>query len=196
MIKNNINFLSKVLKSNNNNNLQIINYSTTSKNKNKFSSSSNNNNDTVKNVKVNSSFYYNYNKNGEIKQGGYVKKSLYDYDPLAKTPAIKNSTEYFAFGDTPVGEIIKSKHEKNIIFIKENDTIYQAIKEMDKHGIGALLVTSEKDGSLIGIFTERDYLGKVALLDKDSKTTKVSEAMTRNVTTICEKTGVVEAMHL
>ncbi|KAN0015517.1 hypothetical protein ACTFIU_008252 [Dictyostelium citrinum] len=149
--------------------------------------------DNSDNLSIKSQIFLNYDTGTE--RGGYMKKSLYDYDPIA-TKAIKESTEYFAFGDTQVGDIIKAKPEKQIIYIKSNNTIYEAIKVMNNHGIGCLLVVSEIDGSLVGIFTERDYLGKVALMGKDSKETFVQEAMTTKVLTIDSKVGVVEAMKL
>ncbi|KAK5577592.1 hypothetical protein RB653_002535 [Dictyostelium firmibasis] len=149
--------------------------------------------DNFDNLSIKSQIFLNYDNGSE--KGGYMKKSLYDYDPIA-TKAIKESTEYFAFGDTKVGDIIKSKSEKQIIYIKSNNTIYDAIKTMNNHGIGCLLVVSEVDGSLVGIFTERDYLGKVALMGKSSKETYVQDAMTTKVITINSKVGVVEAMKL
>lgn len=149
--------------------------------------------DNSDNLSIKSQIYLNYDTGKE--KGGYMKKSLYDYDPIA-TKAIKESTEYFAFGDTQVGDIIKEKQEKQIIYVKSNNTIYDAIKLMNNHGIGCLLVVSEVDGSLVGIFTERDYLGKVALMGKSSKETLVQDAMTTKVVTINSKVGVVEAMKL
>ncbi|KAM9966422.1 hypothetical protein ACTFIR_006634 [Dictyostelium discoideum] len=149
--------------------------------------------DNSDNLSIKSQIYLNYDTGKE--KGGYMKKSLYDYDPIA-TKAIKESTEYFAFGDTQVGDIIKEKQEKQIIYVKSDNTIYDAIKLMNNHGIGCLLVVSEVDGSLVGIFTERDYLGKVALMGKSSKETLVQDAMNTKVVTINSKVGVVEAMKL
>ncbi|KAN0035338.1 hypothetical protein ACTA71_004603 [Dictyostelium dimigraforme] len=149
--------------------------------------------DNSDNLSIKSQIFLNYDTGSE--RGGYMKKSLYDYDPIA-TKAIEESTEYFAFGDTQVGDIIKAKPEKQIIYIKSNNTIYDAIKVMNNHGIGCLLVVSDIDGSLVGIFTERDYLGKVALMGKNSKETFVQDAMTTKVITIDSKIGVVEAMKL
>ena len=57
--------------------------------------------------------------------------------------------------------------------------VSDAIKRMAAHQVGALAVTSKSDAKkIIGIVSERDYLSKVALLGKQSKTTAVSEICT------------------
>ena len=61
-------------------------------------------------------------------------------------------------------------------------TVYEAIKLMSELHIGALPVLQE--GKLVGIISERDYARKVILKDKASKSTRVSEIMTREVITV------------
>jgi CBS domain-containing protein len=51
---------------------------------------------------------------------------------------------------------------------------------MAGHRVGGLAVTGP-DGKVIGVFSERDYLSKVALLGKASKTTLVGEVCTYGV---------------
>ena len=64
--------------------------------------------------------------------------------------------------------------------IAENSTVYDAVKRMSAHRVGALAVTSSNDSDkIIGIVSERDYLSKVALLGKQSRTTMVSEICTQ-----------------
>jgi CBS domain-containing protein len=65
--------------------------------------------------------------------------------------------------------------------------VYEGLALMAKENIGALLVM---DGDEIaGIFSERDYARKVILDGKSSKTTPVSEIMTKHVITVgSEKT--------
>ena len=63
--------------------------------------------------------------------------------------------------------------------IAEDAMVSDAIKRMAAHQVGALAVTSKSDAKkIIGIVSERDYLSKVALLGKQSKTTAVSEICT------------------
>ena len=61
-------------------------------------------------------------------------------------------------------------------------SVFNAIKMMSDHHVGALPVMIE--GKLVGIISERDYARKVILKDKSSKTTRVSEVMTRDVVTV------------
>ncbi|KAF2078228.1 hypothetical protein CYY_000419 [Polysphondylium violaceum] len=156
-----------------------------------YSSSPDKSNSTVHLTK--NEFYYHYTPKD---QSGYMKKSLYDYDPLAKDhQLIKTAeSEYFVFGDKTVGEILKSKENKELLTINDSDTIYQAIEKMENHGVGALLTVDKETGSLVGIITERDYLGKCALRGLSSKEAKVSDIMTRGVKTISPNLCVVEVL--
>jgi CBS domain-containing protein len=55
-------------------------------------------------------------------------------------------------------------------------TAYDALEIMAEKNVGALLVV--EGGSLIGVFSERDYARKVILKGKSSKSTTVREVMT------------------
>jgi CBS domain-containing protein len=74
-------------------------------------------------------------------------------------------------------DAVKHSRFGNIDFkIAENLPVYDAIQRMAANRIGALAVTSSGDiNTIIGIVTERDYLNKIALLGKESKSTPVSE---------------------
>ena len=53
-----------------------------------------------------------------------------------------------------------------------------------------------EQGKLVGIFSERDYTRKVALLGRSSKQVKVAEIMTRNVVVVAPQTRSRECMAL
>ncbi|HMJ13789.1 MAG TPA: CBS domain-containing protein [Polyangiaceae bacterium] len=72
--------------------------------------------------------------------------------------------------------------------------MFEAVEKMVHHNIGALLVVA--DDELKGIVTERDYLKRVAVLGKRSRTTPVSEVMTENLVTISPNTEVGRCMEL
>lgn len=76
-----------------------------------------------------------------------------------------------------------------------NESVYDAIRRMAEHNIGALLVLGP-DGALAGIISERDYTRKVILKGKSSKETQISEIMTAPV--VCGSPGqsLEEAMAL
>ncbi len=81
-----------------------------------------------------------------------------------------------------------------IVSISPNDTVYEAIAEMARSEVGALLVLAE--GKLIGIVTERDYARKVILQGKSSKETAVREIMTPSPFTVTTVHTVDECMRV
>ena len=61
--------------------------------------------------------------------------------------------------------------------IDENAPVSDAVNRMVGHKIGALAV-SNADGDVVGIISERDYLGKVSFMNKKAEDTKISEVCT------------------
>lgn len=74
--------------------------------------------------------------------------------------------------------------------ISEEALIDEAIQRMVANKIGCLAVTkgSGENGPVIGVFSERDYLSKVALLNRSGKTTKVMEVCTYGVANLVSVT--------
>ncbi|GAB4374707.1 MAG: CBS domain-containing protein [Acidobacteriota bacterium] len=63
--------------------------------------------------------------------------------------------------------------------IGPDETVFDAIGKMVRNNVGSLLVM---DGDrIVGILTERDYLRRVALEGRSSRTTPVREIMTLDV---------------
>ena len=73
-----------------------------------------------------------------------------------------------------VAEIINQKGGL-VLSVDEGDSVYEAISLMSELNVGAVLV--KKHDSISGIFTERDYLQKVALKSLSSRDTIVSDVM-------------------
>ena len=73
-------------------------------------------------------------------------------------------------------------------------SVFEAIEMMSDRQVGALPVMIE--GKLVGIISERDYARKVILKDKSSKTTRVSEVMTRDVITVTAQDRMSDCVDL
>jgi CBS domain-containing protein len=89
----------------------------------------------------------------------------------------------------------KSAYEKSCYLkinwkISEEARVDEAIQRMVANKIGCLAVTKGPgdDGEVIGVFSERDYIGKVALLNRSPKETKVAEVSTYGVANLVSVT--------
>jgi CBS domain-containing protein len=71
------------------------------------------------------------------------------------------------------------------------ETVLQATKRMNEHGIGALLVMEGE--KLAGIFTERDVLRRVVAEERQPATVKVGEVMTRDIACATAETSIDDA---
>jgi len=92
-----------------------------------------------------------------------------------------------------VQEILQKKGN-DVWTIPSDSPVEHALAIMAKHDIGALLVMD--DGKITGIFSERDYARKVALKDKSSSETIVSDIMSSDVVTIQAGQSIDECMNL
>jgi CBS domain-containing protein len=92
-----------------------------------------------------------------------------------------------------VSQILNTKGNK-IWSIAPCETAYKALELMSEENLGALLVIDK--GKVVGLFSERDYARKVILKGKSSKTTNVSELMTKEVLFVDPRTSVEDCMSL
>lgn len=94
---------------------------------------------------------------------------------------------------TPLSQILKVKGNA-IHQVEPTSTIKQAVRVMNTHSIGSLMV---HDGSgYVGIITERDVLTRVIDAGRNPESCHVSEAMTRHPVTVDEATTLGQAMGL
>jgi len=90
-------------------------------------------------------------------------------------------------------EILKDRHGV-VRSIAPDATVFEAVQAMYKFKVGALMVID--GGKLLGLISERDYTRKVALKDRDSKTTKVSEIMTHKIALVGPEAGIEKCMDI
>jgi CBS domain-containing protein len=63
--------------------------------------------------------------------------------------------------------------------IEPGAMVVEALRQMAEKRVGALLVV--ESGKPVGIFSERDYARKIALMDRSSRTTPVRDVMTSDL---------------
>lgn len=94
-----------------------------------------------------------------------------------------------------VAQILKSKSVDTVYKVRPTDLVLDALTLMAEARIGAVLV-SEDDRSVVGIFTERDYARKVALMGRTSVNTPVRDVMTSAVRYVTPEQSNEDCMSL
>ena len=93
----------------------------------------------------------------------------------------------------PVSALLNRKGDW-VITIGPDATVFTTIGRMVEQNVGAILITER--GELRGIFTERDYLRRIALQGRTSRETTVSEVMTSDLVTVDPDTSVDACLEL
>jgi len=84
--------------------------------------------------------------------------------------------------------------EQEPITAPESITVSAAAQLMKQSEVGAVMVVEE--GRLVGVFTERDALFRVLAEGRETRTTRLSDVMTRNPATIHPDRPFAEALHI
>ena len=92
----------------------------------------------------------------------------------------------------PVRELLKNQDTP--WSLKPQDSVFDALKILADHDVGALMVMDQ--GKLVGILSERDYTRKIALAGKASKDTLVQDIMTSKVLTVEASARTEDCMNL
>lgn len=93
----------------------------------------------------------------------------------------------------PISELLKA-HDSTVYQVSPTASVFESLQLLADLGVGALMVM--ENGKLLGMVSERDYTRKVALQGRNSKETKVSEIMSRDVFTVTPQTGTRACMAL
>jgi len=108
------------------------------------------------------------------------------YNEAAKMKYINTDTFSAPIYDLPVGELVA---------VETGVSVEEAISKMQEKGVGCVVVVSENE-KLIGLFTERDVLTKIALKGNNLKKKKIDEFMTRHPETLNYSDTIARALNL
>ncbi|KAG0615885.1 hypothetical protein M758_5G073100 [Ceratodon purpureus] len=137
-----------------------------------------------------------------VRVGGSAFSSGFQTRQESGQPKKRESLEDQGFESTTIADILKEKGQKadgSWLWCSVDDTVYDAVKSMTANNVGALLVVKPgTERKLAGIITERDYLRKIIVQGRSSKTTKVGDIMTEEnkLITVSPDTKVLRAMEL
>lgn len=95
---------------------------------------------------------------------------------------------------TPVSTLLRGKSSE-LHALGPDATVADAVHEMNRHDIGAVLVM-DPEQTLLGIFTERDVLRRVIEKNLDHAHTPLEQVMTRKVICLRPETPVQDALAL
>src|SRR5579864_6038929 len=91
-------------------------------------------------------------------------------------------------------ESVLMKKRAGVWSVSPDATVYDALVLMAEKEIGSLLVMS--GNRLVGLFSERDYARKIALMGRSSKETTVAEVMADEPVTVTLHDTVTGCMEL
>ena len=80
-----------------------------------------------------------------------------------------------------ISDMPQFENRTQVLTCDPDQTVYEAVVSMSYRGCGAIVVT--KADKLMGIFTERDLLGRVVAHGRDIESTKISDVMSSNIET-------------
>jgi IMP dehydrogenase len=94
-----------------------------------------------------------------------------------------------------VGDLIRHKELQELVGVSATATVQEAVEIMAGREVGAILIRGN-GGAVEGIFTERDVLKRIVAEQRDPRTTRVAEVMSRNVRFVAPDTAVEQALQL
>ncbi|XP_004490743.1 CBS domain-containing protein CBSX3, mitochondrial isoform X2 [Cicer arietinum] len=110
--------------------------------------------------------------------------------------------EEHGFESATISDILQGKGkgaDGSWLWCTTDETVYDAVKSMTQNNVGALVVVKPgEQNTIAGIITERDYLRKIIVQGRSSKSTKVGDIMTEEnkLITVTPDTKVLRAMQL
>ena len=91
-------------------------------------------------------------------------------------------------------EILASVPHGPLVAVHPGTSVADTIRAMNQQHTGCAVIADEATGELVGIFTERDVLTRVAVRPLDPERTPVAEVMTRDPDTLPAEASVAFAL--
>ena len=85
-------------------------------------------------------------------------------------------------GKTSLKTSVKEIMTPNVVTIESDQYVLEACQRYKEFGVGCLVVMNNK--LVVGILTERDIIERILVDEKNPKTTRVEDIMTKNIKTI------------
>lgn len=95
--------------------------------------------------------------------------------------------------NTSVSAVLAEKRPR-VISVSPQTFVLDAVKLMNRERVGCVIVVDE--GSLAGIFTERDVLVRIVAAERDPSEVLVNEVMTTDLSIVTPASPLREAMDL
>ena len=124
-------------------------------------------------------------------QGGRTGQIKIDVEKPLSQARLKILAANRFFNMSKVSEILDNKGAM-VLSVDINESVLDAINLMAQVNIGAVLV--QEGDTISGIFTERDYLQKIALKDLSSRETRVGDVMTTPVVSADPSDSIQQCM--
>lgn len=93
-----------------------------------------------------------------------------------------------------VAELLRTKPSTYVHHISPEASVLDAVKLLAEKKIGALLVMA--GGRLVGIVSERDYVRKLAEMERAAFDARVADIMTAEVITVGPRDGVQHCLQM
>ncbi len=93
-----------------------------------------------------------------------------------------------------VADVLRLKQDQSVFTVSPDTMVLEGIAIMADRGVGALIVT--EGDRLVGMFSERDYTRKIALMERSSRSTTVSEIMSTVLTTVTATQSIAHCMEM
>jgi CBS domain-containing protein len=94
-----------------------------------------------------------------------------------------------------IADVLAGKEIRDVLSTLSTATVAEAAGRMGSKGVGAILVRAG-NGSVEGIFTERDLLKRVVAAGLDPRSTTIAQVMTPDVRSISAQSTVEDALRL